>query len=500
LGYIQGFAIGKQIGEFMRIEHKTVSCFAAVSWCLLVLHDLALAQGSANPRITSTVEIIRKIEGGVVAIFSQGQDGMLHCGSGSIIHPAGFILTNDHVVRDRPGVVLLNDREAVRYQTVGRLPEKDLAVVRISVSGKLTVIPLGHSDDLMTGEPCLCGGNPGGRGIVFTSGIVSSPAIMVDAPNALVMTHFASDVRDRFIQFDAAVNPGNSGGPLINAEGRQIGIICTLQRNEQNICYAIPVDRIRKYFEELIAPEITRNLYAGITVDPLARKAKVSQVAHDSPADVAGIQSGDVLSTANKSDLRDSLDWLLQLATNSAGDEVAVKYFRAEEEKSTSIQLASCPTQQAVVADDAVPGLEWKLYLDGKLDDLPEFDNLKPAANGITSELKTRELAGERKEHFAIRFEGFLNIKTDGLHRLILASDDGSRLFLHDSLLINNGGPHPRQELSAKARLAKGLHPIRIDYFEATGDYALELFVEDPGGNRRKLSDDAFFHRSRGDT
>jgi S1-C subfamily serine protease len=462
-------------------------------------HEVALAQGSTNPRVTSTVEIIRKIERGVVAIFSQGRDRVLHSGSGSIIHPAGFILTNDHVVRDRAGVVLLNEREAVPYQTVGRLPEKDLALIRIPVSGKLTVIPLGHSDDLMTGEPCLCGGNPGGRGIVFTSGIVSSPAIMIDAPNALVMTHFASDVRDRFIQFDAASNPGNSGGPLINAEGRQIGIICALQQKEQNVSYAIPVDRMRQYADELIAPEITRDLFAGITVEPLARKTKVTHVAPDSPAAVAGIQSGDFLSRANGFALRDGLDWLLQLATNSAGDEVAVKYRRGGVEKSAKVRLASYPTQQAVAPNDAKPGLEWELYVNGKLNDFPDFDNLEPAAKGITRELKTRELCGERKEHFAIRFEGFLNIRENGLHRLILASDDGSRLFLHGNLFIDNGGPHPRQELGSKARLAKGLHPVRIDYFEATGDSVLELFIEGPGGTRKKLSQDAFFHASTND-
>ncbi len=478
----------------MRTQQRWSFTLAMISFGLLACHHPALAQDASNPRVTRTVEIIREIEEGVVAIFSQGSDGKLHSGSGSIVHPAGFILTNDHVIRDRPGVVLMKGRGPVRYRIVGRLPEKDLAVIRISVPDKLTVIPLGHSDDLMTGEPCLCGGNPGGRGIVFTAGMVSSPAIMLGAPNVLVMSHFAGDVRDRYIQFDAASNPGNSGGPLINAVGLQIGIVSATQPGEENIGYAVPVDRLRKYAQELIAPEITRNLFAGITVDTVADQAKVTRVAPESPAAAAGIQPDDILFAASSLDLQDGLDWLLQLATKSAGDEVPIKYRRAKEEKSTTVILATYPTQQGIAIDDAQPGLAWRLYVDGKLADFPDYDGLKPTADGVTTELKTRDLAGERKTHFALRFDGFLKIEADGLYRLILSSDDGSRLFLHDRLLIDNGGPHPPQEIGGKARLGKGLHPVRIDYFEATGDSELELFLEDAAGKRVKFGEGAFFH------
>lgn len=470
---------------------------AIMSPCWWASGDQAFSQDPASPRVTRTVEIIRQIEAGVVAIFSQGSDQTLQSGSGSIIHPAGFILTNDHVVGDRPGVVLLKGRSPVRYQLVGRLPEKDLAVIRISVPEKLTSIPMGHSDDLMAGEPCLCSGNPGGRGIVFTSGMISSPAIMNNAPNALVMSHFASDVRDRFIQFDAASNPGNSGGPLINAEGRQIGVVCAMQLKEQNVSYAIPIDRVRQCAAELIAPEITRDLFAGIAIDCLAREARVSDVAPESPAAAAGIQSGDILLTAGGSELRDGLDWLLQLATSSADEEVAVKYGRSDEEKTATLRLTAWPTQEGIALDTAEPGLAWKFYVDGELKSFPDFDSLKPAAEGLCAELKTRELAGGREQHFAIRFEGFLKIDSDGLYRLVLASDDGSRLYLHDRLLIDNGGPHPRQEIGGKVRLGKGLHPIRIDYFEATGDSSVELFLEAGGKERVKLGNGTFFHEGK---
>lgn len=467
---------------------------ALSAFCLLAL-PAAKAQDAASPRVTRVVEVIRGIEGGVVAVFSGGRDGALHSGSGSVIHPAGFILTNDHVVQDRPGAVLLKDRPPVRYQLVGRLPEKDLAIIRIAVPEPLTAIPLGRCSDLMTGEPCLCGGNPGGRGIVFTSGIISSPAIMRDAPNALVMAHFASDVRDRFIQFDAASNPGNSGGPLVNAEGRQIGVVCARQLNEESISYAIPVDRLRAHAQELIAPEIARDLFAGLSLDPLAPEARVVGVAEGSPAARAGLEPGDTLVAVGDAELRDGLDWLLQLALHSAGDELTLAYRRADERKAATLKLDTYPARQPVPEDGAEPGLAWKLYADGRLTDFPDFDRLQPLARGVAPQLTTRELTGERKEHFGLRFEGLVRIETTGFQRLILASDDGSRLFLHGELLIDNGGPHPRQELGRKVRLEKGLHPIRIDYFEATGDSTLELYLEDPSGARTPLASGAFFHR-----
>ncbi len=465
-------------------------------WIVVAIGLPAWAEDSVSPRVTRNVEIIREIKDGVVAVFSQDREGKLHSGSGSIIHPAGFVLTNDHVVRDRPGVVLMKDAPPLRYRTVGRLPEKDLAVLQINVSKGLTVIPLGHSDDLMTGEPCVCGGNPGGRGIVFTSGMISSAAIMANAPNALVMSHFAGDVRDRFVQFDAASNPGNSGGPLINAEGRQIAVVCSRQLEEENINYAIPIDRMRQWADELIAPEITRNLFAGLTVDCLGQEARVETVAADSPAHAAGIQPGDVLLAVDDAPLRDGIDWLLTLALHRSGDELALRYRRGEQEKTSAFKLTRYPTEKGIDVKDVEPGLTWKLYVNGKLDALPDFDRLKPSGSGIAAELKTRDLSGERKEHFALRFEGLLKIEKDGMHRLILASDDGSRLNLHGRTIIDNDGPHPRQEQGRKVRLGKGCHRLRVDYFEATGASTLELFLEDAAGKRTQLGAGAFFHQA----
>ena len=187
------------------MQMKRATLFSSLA--AIALPILAEAQTPASPRRTATVELAAKTEASVVAIYAQG-DGETHSGSGSIISPHGYILTNDHVVRNRAGVVLFPDGVMRPFRVVGRAPEKDLAIIAVPVKEPLPALPMGRSHDVLTGEPILVAGNPGGRGIVFSSGIVSSPRMMLDAPNALIMAQFPNDARDRFIQFDAASNAG----------------------------------------------------------------------------------------------------------------------------------------------------------------------------------------------------------------------------------------------------------------------------------------------------
>ena len=244
---------------------------------------LPAAPPEDSPRVTPIVRTVSKTEPAVAAVFSQGE-GRLSMGSGSLIHKDGYVLTNDHVVAGLPGIVLLRDHEPLNYEIVGRMPEKDLCLLRVRSPKPFASIALGRSHDLMTGEPILCAGNPGGRGIVYSSGIISSPNFILTAPNALVMRYFSADVRDRYVQFDAASNQGNSGGPLINALGEQVAVVSNKSQDEENINFAIPIDRVRENLDELFAPEVRKGFFTGLILAPLATKAEVAQVKKDSPA------------------------------------------------------------------------------------------------------------------------------------------------------------------------------------------------------------------------
>jgi S1-C subfamily serine protease len=439
------------------------------------------------------VQLIRRVQAGVVAVFSQGPNGSLVQGSGSVVHEDGFILTNDHVVRDRPGMVLLEDGTVLPYQTVGRLPEKDLALLRVAAKQPLTRVPLGRSADLMTGEPVVVGGNPGGRGIVFSSGIVSSPAVMINAPNALMMTHFRGDVRDRFIQFDAMSNPGNSGGPLINAEGAQIGIVSNKNPDEQEINYAIPVDRVRRFLGELIASEEINGFWLGLKVDLLAEQAVISEVMENSPGARAGLKCGDVLKTANGKPLRSGLDWLLALVDGHAQEVFTLSLERGGQHTESKLTAAEYPAEPVVSETGKKPGLSYSLYHE-RLSKLDGLSRLKPVASGVAGRLAPGPLAGGRKDYYALAFEGFLNVPQAGFYRLILGSDDGSKLFLDGRLLIDNDGLHPMQEVGGSARLAAGLHPLRIEFFQATGEAELKLYLQPKSGEPLEVTEKMLRH------
>ena len=459
----------------------------------VLVTSLSAAPDKGSPRLTETVRVVQETEPAVAAVFSQAE-GALSMGSGSVIHPDGFVLTNDHVIANRPGIVLLKGRKPLQYRIVGSLPEKDLCLLKVSAGEPLPYIRLGRSDDLMTGEPILCAGNPGGRGIVFSRGIVSSPRFIVNAPNALTMYYFSTDVRDRFIQFDAASNRGNSGGPLINILGEQVGVVAAKNLEEENINFAIPIDRVRQNLTELFAPEVRKGFLSGLTIDPLAPKAKAAHVEPGSPTAQAGIRKGDLLQTLGGRPLEGPVDWMVQLLGHKPGDTLEIGVRSGARKRKTPLKLAPYATPPVAELENPKPGLLFKVC-HGKFTRTPDFTKQKTVKAGVAWKLDVPAMGQPRKDDFAVQLEGYLKIPKDGTYRLVLNSDDGSRLHLAGKEIIDNDGPHPAQDAGRLLRLAKGYVPIRIDYFEATGDASLGLFIED-GPGQRQSADKLFYHEA----
>ncbi len=450
-----------------------------------------------SPRRTPTVELAAAAEPAVVAIYAE-KNGAVNSGSGTVISPQGFILTNDHVVRNHAGQVLFYDGSVRPFRVVGRSPEKDLAIILVSVKEPLNVLPLGRSHDVRIGEPVLVAGNPGGRGIVFSSGIVSSPRMMIDAPIALWMQQFPDDTRDRFIQFDAASNPGNSGGPLINAEGQQIGVVSASNKAEQNINFAIPIDRMREWSARMLAPEVKGNFFFGIECDALANRALVTKVAADSPAARADIKPGDTLLRAGDMKLRHGLDWSLALVGHKAGAELSVERDRQGVKSSLTLTADTYPAFQAVDAGDTKPGLTFAVYPLDKPNRLPDFNALQAARQGVTTTLNPRTIE-PKLPSFGLVLEGFIKLENDDWFRLIVESDDGSRVLLHDRAIIDNDGRHPPQQAGMVLRAAQGWHPLRIEFFELSGGSVLKLLIETADGKIAEIGQESLRHRTATD-
>ncbi|HET7827075.1 MAG TPA: trypsin-like peptidase domain-containing protein [Anaeromyxobacter sp.] len=218
-------------------------------------------------------------------------------GSGVIVSPDGWVLTNNHVIErgTRFRVGLLDGRELLA-KVVGTDPSSDLAVLRLDTKEKLPYAVMGSSDGLLIGETVIAIGNPFGLSHTVTTGVVSA-----------IHRNFKAGDRTLFdfIQTDASINPGNSGGALLDIEGRLIGVnTAILGDRNAGIGFAIPIDRARRVAEDLVAHGAVREGYVGVTVDDLPAKdgradasggVVVTGVDPGSPAEKAGVRKGDVV-------------------------------------------------------------------------------------------------------------------------------------------------------------------------------------------------------------
>jgi serine protease Do len=220
-------------------------------------------------------------------------------GSGFIIDPSGFIVTNHHVVDGAKTVeVTLADGRRFTAQVVGSDAETDIALLKIEATG-LPAVPLGSSAGLRVAEPVMAIGNPFGLDHTVTVGIVSATGRFIGQGRY-----------DDFIQTDAAINPGNSGGPLINTRGEAVGInsaIFSRGGGFQGIGFAIPVDLARPVLTQLQATGKVVRGWLGVAIQPLTPElaksfgiaatqgALVASVTEDSPAARAGVRPGDVI-------------------------------------------------------------------------------------------------------------------------------------------------------------------------------------------------------------
>ena len=222
-------------------------------------------------------------------------------GSGVVIAPDGYILTNSHVVHDAATLeVTLADGRTVPAQPVGDDPATDLAVIRVAAGG-LPAAELGDSDGLRVGQLVIAIGNPYGFQATVTAGVVSALGLSLPSQSGRPI--------EGMIQTDAALNPGNSGGPLVDSRGRVVGINTAIIQGAQGLCFAVPVNTARWVAGLLINEGKVRRAYLGITGEtrqfhvriarehglPKPSGVGVIQVAPGGPAARAGIQERDVI-------------------------------------------------------------------------------------------------------------------------------------------------------------------------------------------------------------
>ena len=274
-------------------------------------------------------------------------------GSGVIISADGYILTNNHVVQDQRGgdadeiIVHLSDDTQLEAKLIGRDPQTDIAVIKVEASD-LPFIKVADSDKAMVGDIVFAIGNPLGVGLTVTSGIISATGRDIGI--------YGKDGFEDFIQTDAAINQGNSGGALVDIEGRLIGInsaIASTSGGSIGLGFAIPSDLAIQTATQLTeSGQVTRGLI-GVQMDSLdpavaeamnvagTKGVLITKVVEGYPAKEAGLQHGDIIIQVNDRRVDEPKDLRFEVSTTNLGDTVKIVILREGEEMSFDIEVAN---------------------------------------------------------------------------------------------------------------------------------------------------------------
>lgn len=301
------------------------------------------------------INVVKRVRPSVVNISTESQVQTFFgvfpqqgAGSGVIVRPDGYILTNNHVVQGATNIkVTLVGGKTLTGKIVGTDPLVDLAVIKVQSPESLPAAALGRSGDLQVGQLAIAIGNPFGLGSTVTTGVVSALNRNIQLPNLIV---------ENLIQTSAAINPGNSGGALVDSAGRVIGVNTAIIPNAQGIGFAIPSDVARVEMAQLISQGRVIRPWVGVVyggeVDPQTAQAYnlgtdhgvvVRQVEPSSPAAHAGVQPGDIITAVNDDRIGNWNDFVRDVVTKKIGDTVTLSIVRDHSSRRIPVLLAERP-------------------------------------------------------------------------------------------------------------------------------------------------------------
>jgi putative serine protease PepD len=320
----------------------------------------AAAQGSpaADTKTMSVNGVYRKAGPGVVEItttsngggssdnnpFPFGGSGQSQAqGSGFVYDSAGHIVTNDHVVAGASKIsVTFADGSRYSAKVVGTDPSTDLAVIKVDApSGKLHPLSLGDSSKLEVGDGVVAIGSPFGLEETVTSGIVSALGRDISSQNNFTIAGV--------IQTDAAINHGNSGGPLLNMAGEVVGVNTQIESDSggnEGVGFAVPSNTIAQVVAKLVKGEKVEHPYLGVSIQTAANRsgAQVARVQSGSPAADAGLKAGDVITSFGGETIASPDDLTAAVAAKQPGDKASVTYVRDGATKTVEVTVGTRPS------------------------------------------------------------------------------------------------------------------------------------------------------------
>jgi putative serine protease PepD len=264
-------------------------------------------------------------------------------GSGFVVGDGHYVITNDHVVSGGSGVsVILNDGSTVGAKLLGSDAESDVAVLKVDRSG-LTPLELGNSAGVQVGDPVLAVGSPLALPGTVTSGIVSAVDRLLAASDPQLTRYYAA------IQTDAAINHGNSGGPLLDGAGQVVGINSVIKSTASEddsagnigLAFAIPINQAKRIAEEIIATGKARRTVIGARLDSAFRGVRLAQVDPAGPAAAAGLNDGDVVLALDGHSVGQPVELIALVRKYPPGSEVSVRYQHGADQRDVTVTLAA---------------------------------------------------------------------------------------------------------------------------------------------------------------
>ena len=309
--------------------------------------DIEIEGGEQTPPSSEVTEMVQRVLPSVVNLRVGGGEG-----SGVVIDRRGILVTNNHVVEGASDVTVVfpESGRQLKGTVLGTAVESDLAVVKVDATN-LEPIEIGASSGLLPGDPVVAIGFPLGLGVTVTQGIVSATTRTIQVPDA------QGNARpfEGLLQTDAAINPGNSGGALVDLNGRLVGINSAAAQAgaAENIGFAIAIDRVLPTINQILSGQrpwlgvflqtVDPSLAGQLGLPPDTEGAAVFRVVNGGPADGAGLEEGDVITSIGDKEVASDLDLIEAIAARRPGDEVALEVLRPSGSRAVTVLLERRP-------------------------------------------------------------------------------------------------------------------------------------------------------------
>jgi Do/DeqQ family serine protease len=358
-------------------------------------------------------------------------------GSGVIVDPNGYILTNNHVIENAAEIIVrLSDARKFTATLVGRDPKTDLAVLKVEASAPLPVAELGDSDALRIGQWAIAIGNPFGLDRTVTVGIVSATA----------RTRVGVATYENFIQTDASINPGNSGGPLLNLDGRVIGVNTAIVAAGQGIGFAIPINQAKEVMRQLIARGRVVRGWLGIVIQELTEELAtgfgvkerdgvlVADVMAGGPSEGSGLRPGDIVVEFGGATIKELPDLQRRVAAVTPGQQVDVTVVREGKRVPLRLTVGEMPTDEPVAAAEPLDDA-WGLRIEPMTAEMARRLEL-PRAGLVVADVTSGgagEAAGLRRGDVILEIEGQPATDAAAFNRRLegLQAGQAVRLYVH---------------------------------------------------------------------